>query len=132
MHNNQELHLPHLFSLIFLALLSTFEYLCKEPLEDVAMKRTFIYLLPVCFVVLMCGCGIGKSVQKDTTGIRDQSSLLHWAQHQDSIHVSKKKVSDLNTGENNIKRMQYDVDKEKNNPYSGELLYHILKNLINK
>lgn len=92
------------------------------------MKRVFVYLFPVCLAVWLCGC----ATHKDATVIRDESSLARWVQPQDSANVSKNNASDIKTKENNLKRLQYDVDKEKNNPYVGEHLYHFFRDLFKR
>ena len=84
------------------------------------MKRIFAYLFPVFLATWLCGC----ATHKDTADVRNEASLTRWVQSQDSTGIQTK--------ENNLKRMQYEVDKEKNNPYIGEHLYHFFRDLFKK
>lgn len=96
------------------------------------MKRIFLFVLTGIVAALLGSCGTNKSVRKDVAEVRNDSSLVHWMQSRDSVRIPQGNVMDLKAGKENTKRMQNQVNAEKEEPYVGGMLYHLFRDILKR
>lgn len=96
------------------------------------MKRILPILVLIVSTTLQYGCGMCKSVQQDKVELVNDSSLTHWMMFNDSIKNPSKNMIDLKADKENLKRMQNQLDKEKEEPYIGRMLYYFFRDVLKR
>lgn len=96
------------------------------------MKRILPILVLMVFITLQYGCGICRSVHQDKVGLVNDSSLTHWMMFNDSIKKPSKNMIDLKADKENLKRMQNQLNKEKEEPYIGGMLYYFFRDMFKR